>query len=66
MNGHSVDQAAHHRGFDHRLRQRLRDAFTDARTPQQPQIGDEEIHRARILSKGHQRSGGSRADAPWT
>jgi hypothetical protein len=45
------------------MRQRMDNAFADARKPQQPQIGNEEIHRAPALSEGHQRSGEPRADA---
>jgi hypothetical protein len=35
-------------------------ATADARTPQQPQIGDEEIHRTCILLEGHQHRGTER------
>jgi hypothetical protein len=56
---HSVDKTARHRSFDHRRRQRRAVATADARTPQEPQIRDEEIHRTCILLEGHQHRGWS-------
>jgi hypothetical protein len=46
--------------FDHRRRQRRAVATADARTPQQPQIGDEEFHRTCILLEGHRHRGTER------
>jgi hypothetical protein len=64
MNGNSVDQTARHRSFDHRRRQRRAVATADARTPQQPQIGDEEIHRTCILLEGAQGDGARMCGRP--
>jgi hypothetical protein len=57
--GHSVDQTARHRSFDHRTRQRRAVATAGARTAQQPQIGDEEIHRTCIVLEDHHTGGRS-------